>query len=140
MRSFINWNYNIMNGNKCMDTSLGAELYNTICAIKDKSAVKNQLKKTNSDALGLIDSCKKGWFSSQSKPYEGQFDNYDCNQIDYAIREIENASRVVNYNPYREANAQRELWNTPLRGFGGGKKTRKKGKRAKTRKRRRRRL
>ena len=125
-----------MSFSKCMDPSLGAELYNTICSIKDKTAVRNQLKKTNSDAIGLIDACKKGWFSSKTKPYEGQFDNYDCNQIGYAMREIENASRVINYNPYKQVNDSTRQWNTPSRGFGG-RKTRRKTKRANTKRRRR---
>ena len=127
-----------MSENKCEDPTLGVGLYNTICSIPDKTAVKNQLKKTNSDALGLIDACKKGWFSSRSKPYEGQFDNYDCNQIGYVTREIEKASAIVNYNPYKQMNDGARQWNTPSRGFGGGKKTRRRGKRGKTAKRRRR--
>ena len=117
----------------------GEELYNTICSLNNKKAVKMELSRdANSEALQFIDKCNKSWFSSSPKPYQGQFDNESGGTLSYAKSLITNAVRLINSPGYSlYDNEQERRWKTPSRGFGGGKlKTRRKSKRIRTKRRR----
>lgn len=115
------------------------ELYNTICSLKDKSAIKKELEKKQSDSVRFIDKCKKSWFSSTPNPYEGQFDNENDGAVSYAKYEIDDVVKKLNYSIYGEINENTRRWKEdPFRGFGGRKsKRRKTTRRTKTKRRRR---